>query len=126
MPTDFDEVPTKAWTAKYLGSGVAAVIVFLTALLFLPFLTYASLGMFGFPANVVVLGAYVGWLSLRRYCRMLADMCGVAFAIALAIVLVTILLIKPSTALMILLPSGLLYLGVKAFSNRFTRRPVAS
>jgi len=112
--------------AKFLASFVAAIIVFLTALLCLPFFMLVSLGYFGFPANVVVLGAYVGCIFLRRYSLMLAYMCGVAFAMALVIILTAILPIRPSTALMILLPSGLLYLGVKVFSHRFTRRPVAS
>ena len=112
--------------AKFLGSFVAAIIVFLTALLCLPFFMYVSIAYFGFPANVVVLGAYVGFIFLRRYSPMLAYMCGVTFAMAVVIVLTVILLIKPSTALMILLPSGLLYLGVKVVSHRLTRHPVAS
>jgi hypothetical protein len=115
MSANSDDRPTALWTAKYLATGLAAIVVFLTALLFLPFLTYASLGYFGFPANLVVLVGYIGWLLLRRPSRMLADMCGVAFAIALGIVLTVILFVEPRIVLLILLPSGLVYLGLKAF-----------
>lgn len=112
--------------AKFLASFVAAIVVFFAAVLCMPFLIYVSLGMFGFPANVVVLGAYLGWLFLRRHSRMVADMCGVAFAVAIAVNLTFFLLIKPSAALTILPPAGLLCLGVEGFSRRFARRPAAS
>lgn len=92
----------------------------------LPALSYLSAATYGFPANLIVLGGYVGWLLLRRFSRILADLCGVAFLMAVALVLTAVVLLKASLAAMILLPSGLLYLGVKVFSHRLTRRPVAS
>ena len=122
MPANSDDLPRAAWTAKYLASGLAAIAVFLTALFCLPALSYLSLAMFGFPANIVILGGYVGWLLLRPVSRMLADMCGVAFVIAVVLVLVAIVLAAPGVALMILLPSGILYIILRILSNRSTRR----
>ena len=85
-------------------------------------LSYVSIVMFGFPANLVVLGGYVGWLLLRRVNRSMADICGVAFALAIAWVLFVMLPGAPITVLLILLPSGLLYIILKVKSRHKATR----
>ena len=121
MTSNSEGIPTAAWTVKYLASGLAAIAVFLLTSFFLPGLSYVSVVMFGFPANLVVLGGYVGWLLLRRVSRSLADMCGVAFALAVAWVLLFMLPGSPIPVLLILLPCGLLCIILKTASRRVQR-----
>jgi hypothetical protein len=110
-----------------LASGAAAVAIFLLISFFLPGLSYVSIVMFGFPANLAVLGGYIGWLLLRRVNRSMADICGVAFALALAWVLFVMLPGAPITVLLILLPSCLLYIILKVKSrHNATRLEVTS
>ena len=121
MSANSEGIPTAAWTVKDFAIGVAAIAVFLLTSFFLPGLSYVSVVMLGFPANLVFLGGYVGWLLLRRVSRSLADMCGVAFALAVAWVLLSMVLGTPISVLLILLPSGLLCIILKIASRRVQR-----
>ena len=109
-------------TQADVASCLAAIAVFLSTLFFLPALSYVSIVMYGFPVNLVVLGGYVGWLLLHRVSSMLADLCGIAFVMAVALVLGAVLLIKASLALMILFPSGLLYMVLRILGYRPLQR----
>ena len=122
MSVNSEGIPTAAGKVKHLASGAAAVAIFLLASFFFPGLSYVSIVMFGFPANLVVLGGYVGWLLLRRVNRSMADICGVAFALAIAWVLFVMLPGAPITVLLILLPSGLLYTILKVKSRHNATR----
>jgi hypothetical protein len=108
MSVNSESIPTTAGKVKHLASGAAA---FLLASFFLPGLSYVSIVMFGFPAILVVIGGYVGWLLLRRVNRSMADICGVAMLPG-----------APITVLLILLPSGLLYIILKVKSRHSATR----
>ena len=121
MSANSKGILTAAWTFKDLACGVAAIAVFLLTSFFLPGLSYVSVVMLGFPASLIVLGGYAGWLLLRRVSRGLADTCGMAFALAVAWVLLPMLLGTPIHVLLILLPSGLLYIILKITNRRVQR-----
>ena len=83
MSANSEGIPTAAGKVKHLASGASSSRHIFARFVFLARSSYVSIVMFGFPANLVVLGGYVGWLLLRRVNRSMADICGVAFALAM-------------------------------------------
>jgi hypothetical protein len=101
---------------------LAVVVVFVVTGFFFPALSYISIVAFGFPASAVVLIACVGWLLLRRVRRRLADACAVAFILPVSFCLVVMGSMRLDIAILILLPSGLLWAATWII-GRLRQRP---